>query len=184
MGKRGRTAARTTPGKRSSRTSGSDLITRDQLAVRMDVHPRTIVKWESEGMPVAKHGGRGRATLYRFVDCRQWYRSREKRADDINNVDVTRERARKERAQAVLAEQTAAVRAKNLLPADQVVKAWSDEIAAVRTKLLAIPDAYRDRVCQAFQMEGPDGVERVMKEGIYDALRELADPGRFKTSAA
>ena len=37
----------------------SDLVTRRALATQLGVHPQTITKWESEGMPLVERGGQG-----------------------------------------------------------------------------------------------------------------------------
>ena len=114
-------------------------VTRRELARRLDVVMMTITKWEQAGMPCAEPGRKGKASLYSELEVRKWLTAREKTAQTNGVHDVARERARKERAQAILAEQTVQIRARELVPRVQVERAWASEVAAVRAILLAWP---------------------------------------------
>jgi phage terminase Nu1 subunit (DNA packaging protein) len=135
---------------------------------------RTISKWLEEGLPLAKRGRGGRPSLYDEAKCRRWIASREKQTATPGVVDLARERARKERAQAVLAEQTFQARSRELLPRAEVEKMWAAEVAAVRTKLLALPTVLADQLHRAAVLEGVDGVEARLQTAILDVLTELA----------
>lgn len=154
------------------------LLTRRELADRLHVHMQTVTKWEREGMPIAERGRKGRASRYREEDVRAWLDAREAAAKQSGHVDVTQERARKERAQAVLAEQLAATRARHLLPADEVARVWSAEVAAVRSIILASYTSQADKIHRIATLEGVGGVEAVLKELAHEVLRQLADPER------
>lgn len=162
-------------GKDLGERQAEKLLTRPEIAVLLGVNAHTICKWERDGFPIAKRGRRGVASMYRESDGRAWLQAREDAARTAKPIDVAQERARKERAQAELTEQTFQTRAKNLLPRDEVEAAWGAEQKAVRTKLLALPTAYADRVHRAAVLDGVDGVEDALKEAVYDVLRELAD---------
>ncbi len=162
-------------------TAAELLLTRRELAARLHVHMQTISKWEQDGMPIAERGRRGRASRYQQSEIQRWLTHREQAAQKSGLFDVAQERARKERAQAALAEQSYQTRERELLPRSEVEKVWSAEIAAVRTKLLAIPIAFADRVHRASTLDGLVGVERALKDAVYDALRELANPDREPT---
>lgn len=153
-------------------------LTRKQLAAALDCNQRTIAKWQEEGLPVAVRGRGGRPSRYDEAQARAWLQQRAEAAQKSGLVDVARERSRKERAQAVLAEQTYQMRQRELLPRAEVERVWSSEVAAVRTKLLAIPQAYADRAHRAATLEGVIGVEQVLRDAVVDALRELSDPER------
>lgn len=155
----------------------SALLTRRQLADVLGKHMQTVTKWEQDGMPTAKRGARGRPSLYREGDVRSWLDSREAAQSKGPMVDVARERARKELAQATLAEQTFQMRSRDLLPRVEVERAWEAEVLAVRTKLLQIPPTFADRVYQAAVSEGVGGVERILADSVNDVLRELAGDG-------
>jgi phage terminase Nu1 subunit (DNA packaging protein) len=154
------------------------LLTRRQLAVAMKVVMMTITKWEREGMPIALRGGKGRPSFYREVDVRAWKQQRDDAAVKPGAVDLVKERARKERAQAVLAEQAYEIRRRDLLPREEVEKTWSSEVAAVRTKLLSWSATLSDQVYRVSALEGLAGIERVIDDAVRDVLVQLADPKR------
>lgn len=156
----------------------SDLVTRRELAGRLEVVMQTVTKWEQDGMPVFERGRKGKPSTYSETAVRAWLTEREARAKASGLVDVAQERARKERAQAQLAEQMHAQRAGKLLSVDEVTKIWAAEVTAIRAILLASYTNSADRVFRAATMEGLPGVEREMKSVAYEALRKLADPER------
>jgi len=154
------------------------LLTRRELAKALDKHMMTVTKWERDGLPVARRGRKGKPSLYREADVRAWVAAREDAAARGTTVDVAAERARKERAQATLAEQSYAMRARLLLPADEVDRIWSAETTAVRNKLLAVPATSADLIHRAGITSGVAGVMRALEKIVHDILTELADPNR------
>jgi hypothetical protein len=154
------------------------LVTRRQLADALGCDPRTIAKWQDEGMPVAVKGRGGRPSRYDQRSCIAWKKQREVAATQPGHLDLLMERARKERAQAALAEQTFSMRMRDLLPRDEVEKAWAWEVGAVRTLLLTWKTTIADKLHRASALEGLPGVERVLDEAVRDVLNELADPNR------
>ena len=98
-------------------------------------------------------------------------------------VNLVAERARKERAQAVEAEQRVAIKAGALLARDEVERIWSAEIAAVRTRLLGLPQQHADQVHQAAATGGVAAVEVLLVDMIRAVLVEMADPGRSPEEA-
>lgn len=135
----------------------------------------TVTKWEARGMPVLQRGRRGKPSYYNLEACERWKADAERQAQSSQgSVDVAQERARRERAQAVLAEQTFQMRSSELLPRVEVERVWEAEVIAVRTKLLAIPPTFAERVYQAAVSDGIGGVERILAESVNDVLRELA----------
>lgn len=157
--------------------AGPALLTRRELAALLHVHMMTVTKWERDGLPVATRGRRGKPSRYREVVVRAWLQQREEAAKQPGSAfDLVKERSRRERAQAVLAEQAFSMRARDLLPREEVERAWAAEVAAVRAKLLAWPMTLADQVHRAAVLEGLPGVERVLHEAVRQALRELAEP--------
>lgn len=154
-------------------TSG-ELLTRRQLADRLGVHMMTVTKWEREGLPIAERGRRGRPSTYSESTVRAWRQAKETAAKSPDMLDVMLERARKERAQATLAEQTFQSRSRQLLPAAEVEHEWALHIQAVRTAILATYTTQADRVHRAGVLDGIGGIEAVLKEIAYELLRELA----------
>jgi phage terminase Nu1 subunit (DNA packaging protein) len=159
-------------------TKKKDRVTRRELAGRLNVVMQTVTKWEQAGLPVLELGRKGKPSIYSEKAVRLWLSKREKQASDSGIVDVARQRARKEQAQAVLAEQMYAQRAGKLLPAEDVAKIWSAEIAAVRSVILSSYTTHADRVFRAATTGGLPGVELALKDLAYEVLRELANPDR------
>lgn len=161
-------------------SDGNELATRQQLAAALGVHAITISKWQNEGMPIASRGGRGRPTYYSVEAVTAWRAAREEEARDKTNgpLDPVQERAKKERFQALLAEQTFLLRAKKLLSADEVAKVWRAEVAAVRALILTSYTTHADRVHRAAVKSGLAGVEAELKKLGVEVLRELSDPDR------
>ena len=90
-------------------------------------------------------------------------------------LDPQQERARRDRAQALIGEQTYAARARELLPADEVARVWSAHIQAVRTKLLSWPATLTDQLHRASRgAGGPAAIERVLVVAIREVLIELS----------
>lgn len=158
----------------------SRLLTRRELAELLAVNMMTVTKWERDGLPIAQVGRKGKPSYYQELDVRAWLAAREEAAQTSGVVDVARERARKDRAQAILAEQTFQIRNRDLLPRVDVEKAWAAEVGAVRTKLLSWSTTIADEVYRAGTLDGLAGVERVLRDAVEDVLRELADPERIQ----
>jgi phage terminase Nu1 subunit (DNA packaging protein) len=160
------------------------LITRRELAQRLGVVMQTVTKWEQAGMPTAEPGRKGKPSLYSVTDVTQWLKDREKAARKNGTLDVAQERARKEKAQAILAEQTVAIRAKELLPLEQVAKEWAKEVSAVRAKLLSWPTTISDSIYREATLNGLEGVERVIRASVEELLLELSKPKRVTVPRA
>ena len=123
-------------------------------------------------MPVLRAGGRGRESVYDAVACLKWQR------DQTGRNGAQADRARRDRAQALLAEQAYQLRAGELLPRDQVFEMWAGEYAALRTALLALPQLLADKLAKAHDQAGIDGLEAELTMGIRTALTGLSDPDR------
>ncbi len=159
--------------------SPDELLTRRALAEKLGCHMMTITKWEREGLPVEKKGAKGKPSLYDEVAVRAWLMAREAVANDPEGpLDLVQERAKKERWQGLLAEQTFKVRERLLLPAAEVEKIWLAEITGVRAVILASYTSDADRIFRAATLDGVAGVERELKDLAERVLRELANPTR------
>lgn len=158
------------------------MVTRRQLAQVLTVHMQTVTKWEMEGMPIAQRGGKGRPSFYDEAAVRAWRIRREEaaaaNAAGAGQLNPTQEKARRERAQAQLAEQTFQIRMRDLLPRAEVERMWSGEYAALRAKLMSIPSTLADRVHRAAIVDGVPGVEKLLEDAVTEALSELSSPER------
>lgn len=160
------------------------LLNRQQLAGQLNVHMQTIVKWADRGLPIAEPGRRGNAHLYDLAAVQKWRSGREEAAKENGNYDVQRERARKDRAQAILAEQTIAIRAGELLLKSEAEAAWTAVLAAIRARLLAWPTTLADRLYRASAIGGVSALEQKLKDEVYDVLTELSQAPQKKQAAA
>ena len=153
------------------------LKTRRELAAQLGVHVSTVTKWERDGAPVAKRGKAGVPSRYHVNQVRAWLAKRDAKSPGTTNQSLAQERARKERAQAELAEQTYRVRARELVPAAEVLRCGHMLVTAVRTKLLAWETTLSDRLYRAATVEGIRGVERVIRDAVREVLTELSRHG-------
>jgi phage terminase Nu1 subunit (DNA packaging protein) len=95
-------------------------MTRQELARAIGVHPQTITKWEAEGMPVARRGGRGVASRYSLPAVFAW-RMESLRSVAGTTLSLEQERQRLTRINADTRELQLAERRRELLPREQVV---------------------------------------------------------------
>lgn len=129
-------------------------------------------------MPVAQRGGKGRPSHYRELEVRAWLQLRDEQAKQPGAISVAQSRARREQAQAALAEQAYKIRMRELLPREEVEQAWADEVSAVRTKMLLWPTTLAHQIQRIAVSDGVAGVEQFLQEKVRDVLRELSSPDR------
>ncbi len=161
-------------------TTTRRYFSRSELAQAFNVTPQRITIWASEGMPVADRGGRGRESRYDLAAVVDWQvqrrvqQARESGTGGAGGpVDLAAERARLTKAQTARALLEIGLKRRELLPAAEVEAVWGGCVQAVRTALLAIPQAITER-CTVAASQGQAAVEAVIKAAIYDALRSLA----------
>ena len=158
------------------RQARAKLATRREVAEALGVHMDSVSKWERQGLPLVKRGGRGRPSRYDLEAVRAWLAARDGAARKAVDgpLDPIQEKAARDHWQAELAQQTHRIRQRELLPAADVERAWAAEVAGVRAKLLSLPTTYSDRLHRASTLEGVPGTERVLRDAVYDVLRQLA----------
>lgn len=152
------------------------LLTRRQLANALHRHKQTITKWEDQGLPIAKRGGRGRPSLYSEVKARAWLFLRQEDAKRPADAPLNfgQERARKTRWEAALREQMFRMRERQLLPRDEVERVWTAEVMAVRAAVLSWPQTLVDRLHGAATLEGRPGIERELDTAVRQLLTEFS----------
>lgn len=163
------------------RGASSKLRTRLELARALNYNPRTLQKFEEEGMPVEVRGRGGRPSQYDENKVRQWIAARQKQSGDGGKLNLFEERAEKEKWQGLLAQQTYLTRQRELLPRLEVEKAWNAQVVAMRTRMLAWPTTIADHIGRAHTLDGVPGIERVLQEAVHDVLLELATPKGSET---
>lgn len=160
-------------------------LTSGQLARTLQIDPRTVRKWRAQGMPVAKLGRGGESSLFDLEAVLGWKGDRDEAARAQSSA-LKAARGRKELAQAIEAEQRVAIRARTLIPVDEVDRVWSSQVAALRARLLAMPTALADQLHRIASVEGATGIEAALETAVREALRELtsgsADAKRKKTN--
>lgn len=162
------------------------------VTVWLDVDPRTVEKYlrdENDPLPIAQRAQlEGRSgppvRLFNPRDVIAWSNRRYARSaattwrggseDEPRVLEYSAEKARLTAAQADLAELKLAAAAGELVRAEEVVKEWVKQYAALRAKLLAIPQAIASRIA------APDKRIAVMAQieaPIHHALAELSSDG-------
>src|SRR5512138_886404 len=154
--------------------AGPPGVTRLELARMLGCNPQTICKWQEEGLPVQARGRGGRASRYDPEACAEWLKARNAAETSADGLSPSQEKARREHWQALVAEQTYRQRAGELLPRDEVLKVWSAQCGAIRSRLLAWATTIADRVHRAGTLEGLPGVERELGRAAREVLAELA----------
>ena len=155
-------------------------LKRPQIAALLQANERSVSRWEHEGLPVAEPGRGGKASLYDPAAVVAWYVARrlaELTGPANGALDPDAERARKDRAQAQLAEQKYQVQTSALILAADAEREWTEAVQDTRAALLALPNALAPR-CVAAATDGVVAVQRVLLDGVRDALRGLATWGR------
>lgn len=152
-------------------------VTRPDLAELLDVNERTIAKWQAEGMPVLRRGRGGKPSAYNLAVAFRWARDSGKFVTQAAAHHGPSARDRKELAQAIESEQRIAIKARTLIPIEDVEKTWSAVVTGIRAKLLAMPTALADRLHRASAQHGAAAVEATLEEAVFDTLRELSTGG-------
>jgi hypothetical protein len=152
------------------------LLTRLELAAVLDCHVRSISRLQADGLPVARRGRGGRKTLFDERVAVAWMLSRE--ATHVGVEALRRCTAEKLHAEAILLDQTFKIRARDLLPRDEVEKVWSLEISAVRALLEAWVSPLAAHLCHA-AAEGIPEIEHALDDEVRGMLTRLADPARI-----
>src|SRR5262245_1216042 len=119
----------------------ADLIDRRAVAEALGVHPQTVTKWESAGMPVAARGSRGRPSRYDLAACIRWHVARELKARSVAPaaIDAKAERALLARRRREELELRLAVRRGELLEAAQVTRDTFEAFRILRDTIQNVP---------------------------------------------
>ena len=148
-------------------------LTRLALAAALGCAVRTIHKWEGEGLPVAIRGRGKQPSRYDETAVRAWLQTREGQIRQ-DTAGLTAARTQREHWQAKLAHQQYQVRGRMLLPVEQVDRIWSGQVAAVRARLLLMPQTLADKLLRIGATDGAAGIERELERAIHQVLTELS----------
>lgn len=143
-----------------------------EFAELLDVHRNTVANWISAGLPAKK---KGRTQEIETVAGVLWVRAREHKAFEekleaaTSTPDIDRERCRKLKAEADIAEMKRDQTKGELVSLLEAERTWSTHVLQVRARLLSLPSHARVRGLDA------TGVD-IVKELIDKALQSLANP--------
>jgi len=101
------------------------------------------------------------------------------RGKNTNSGDLNEERTRLTKAQADRAELELQEKEGDLISSDVIKTIWSDYVANVRSKLLALPSKL-GHLTQA--AESYAEAEAIIKEAVYECLEELSEDATTKAS--
>lgn len=152
------------------------LLVRTQIATLLRVAAVTVSQLEREGLPIAIPGAPGKATRYDAAAVVAWHVAREVAkvsGDGKGALNPAAERARRDRAQAELTEQTHAARAGELLPRSVYEQELGPVLLAFRAKVLAAPRAWAPALAR-LAPKGPGAVEQALTARTRELLTELA----------
>ena len=151
-----------------------DTMTRREAAKAVGVHQDTLSRLLNGVLAAAvlERKGRGGALVLSRPAIEVYAAVMKERRP----LDPQHERARRDAASADMAEHRLSVARGEFLPADEVERVWSGVVAAVRSKLLAVPDFLTDNICRAFELDGQAGIYSALKTAMREALNEMAAP--------
>jgi phage terminase Nu1 subunit (DNA packaging protein) len=137
-----------------------------QLALLLGLTTRRVNQLAEEGITVRSAHGEfdGPASVQAYIA-----HVSNKAKDKEAALDAERETARLRKEQADTQELKNAKLRKELLPVDEVTRVWSEQIASIRSGLLAVVSRVRQRISLSVE----DAV--VLDEEIRDAMTKLAD---------
>lgn len=144
-------------------------LTADEMGALLGIAPRTVR--ELAGRGVVLRAGRGRYDAAGSVAtyCAHLREQAAGRAGDAQ-AGLTVERARREREAADnLALRNAEIR-RELLPAAEVERAWTEVLRDIRARMLAVPARCMARLGRLSPSEGA-----ILDEEVRDALQGAAD---------
>lgn len=146
------------------------------LAEILVLTPRRIQQLvEDDVIPAPKKQGQ-----YDIPACVQAYYYKEFCGEiGENGLDGTQERARKAKAEADRIEFDLAIKKKEYVAADLVLHEIEKSIMNCRGKLLAMPRKLAPLLATA---EDPNEAEKLLTDGVNEALNELVTPGFDESS--
>ncbi|MDX9859313.1 MAG: terminase small subunit, Nu1 [Rhodospirillales bacterium] len=139
------------------------------LAKLLDISERRVRQLCAEG--VIPKAARGRYEVVGAVRGYIRYLRDLALKGEVGAADYGLERARLVKARADLAEMEAAEKRDDLIPARDVTAAWTEIMALVRARLLALPDKIAPVVHETTSIAEARGVVR---KAIHDVLAEIA----------
>lgn len=140
----------------------------DTICKLLDLTPQRINQLAKEG--VIPKLERGKYELVPVVRAYVQYLRMGNLKRDLPEDDYTTHRMRLTRARADIMEMEKAQMEEKLIPAADIEQAWVEAVTNMRAKMLSLPTKAASEV---FSAESLQEVKIVLKEQIYEALKEL-----------
>ena len=151
------------------------IVTLDEASVLSGRSPTTIKGWITRAGEsfVIERAGSGRPWQIDFPAMLRWREQQLIATEgDAAKLDYEEARRRKVAAEALMAEQEAAMRAGELIPKEDVVAGMQTVFAHVKARMLAIPVKLAPSLVM---IETVAVIKAKITEAIHDALKELSE---------
>lgn len=152
------------------------IVNKIKLAEIIGVTPQAITKWQKNGMPVIKTGGRGQGNKYDTKKVIDWLAKREvkkiKRGSDGQYRDLSHEKARLTHHRANRTDLDEQKVKKDLIPAETVENFLSNMKKTASANFLSIPT---DAAPQVVNLSNANEIKAVLTKTINDSLKKLGD---------
>ena len=148
------------------------------VAKHLDITPKHMTKLFNDNVLIKSHKKTGQDIDECRVRYIRYLRARGKGLHN-NSTDLNEERTRLTKAQADRAELELQEKEADLISTDTIKTIWSDYVANVRSKLLALPSKL-GHLTQAAETYAE--AEAIIKESVYECLEELSEDATTKSS--
>jgi phage terminase Nu1 subunit (DNA packaging protein) len=156
---------------RQVRTAGL-IVNREELAGILGCAPTTVDRYIRAGCPIIEHGTTSQGHRVNTADVVRWLREREAAAPAGDSQSDARRRHMA--ASAELKELALAEKRGQMIRVDDVATILADELANVRSRLMAMPGRLAPTVAA---MSDIFACEKAMTDEVAAALSELSSQG-------
>jgi phage terminase Nu1 subunit (DNA packaging protein) len=144
------------------------IANRGEMAGILGISPTTLDRYVQAGCPVVERGSGRREYRFNTAEVIRWVLAREVIPARAQTDDSRR---RYNAAAAELKEYQLAEKRGSMIRVEDVVPIVADELANVRSRLLAIPHNVAPKVTS---MTDPTAIEAALREEVIAALSELS----------
>jgi phage terminase Nu1 subunit (DNA packaging protein) len=144
-------------------------ISLEQIAKLLDLTPRRVQQLSSEG--IIPKSDRGRYELVPAVRGYVRYLRERALGQDLGGEQMAANKAKLTGTRAQIEEMKRARMAGEMVPREQIARAWAEVCMAVRSHLLGIPARLAARIGMA---KNAVEVQQILRREIEEALSELA----------
>lgn len=151
-----------------------DLMTKKQICELFNLSPKTIEKYQREGLPVERKSGRGIPSLYDATKVHKWLMERQA---DISGPE-TNERKRLDKLRGDKIDLEIKLKNGELILSEDAVRIWGTIVQKIKARLMAIPTKAAPLILGVKSIaEGKDILQRLINE----TLKDLSNPALGNT---